>query len=178
MKSIKFLTAAALLIFSATASALPVTGGITFGMSGSFDDIANTVSISGDSALITGASGLFASEGVEFGEWVTYNSFSYATPFVTVDPLWTTAEGFSFALTNIFSVDESTPGFLDLTGLGIVSYAGYSDTTYAWSFSIDSTGEGLFAMSSTNTPVPAPGIALLLGIGLIGFGVTRKLRKA
>lgn len=184
MNRCKFLAAVTLLLFSTFASAVPITGAIAFGGSvSSFDTTANTVTIANNLAVTTLSTGTFLSQGVmPFVSLATYNSFSYNNP-PTPNPLWSLAlasgEIFSFNLTNVSFIDESNAasGFLDLAGTGIMSYtgAGFTDTLFNWSFSVDSSGQGILAFSSTNTTaVPEPGMVTLLSVGLLALGLTRK----
>ena len=84
--------------------------------------------------------------------------------------LWQ-AGGFSFDLSAITINDGTTVG-----GNGVISGNGFDATNGYWSFTSQSSGDGTFSFSATT--VPAPGIALLLGIGLAGMGLTRRFRKA
>ncbi|MDH5765289.1 MAG: PEP-CTERM sorting domain-containing protein [Gammaproteobacteria bacterium] len=186
MKKInQILLALGILTTSSIAAAYPITGSITFGgtvdfTSTTFDT--NYVDIHLDQAVVTNnPSGSFAST-VSFLDMAVYNDFTY-DPFAAVDPLWSVG-GFSFTLNQISYVSEMiAPNghmYLNLGGFGIFSGNGFDDTFGTWTFSADGvvggeSGKGTFAFSSVN--VPEPGVALLLGIGLVGFGVTRKLKK-
>lgn len=178
MKFIQLLLAAAVFVFTSTASAVEISGVIKFGGDVDVDFTANTVDILGDDAIVTAdPTGTFASygPGIYAGDGATYNDFTYDV-FAPVDPLWTIG-GFSFKLSHITYINEVTGGtfeYLNLAGNGILSGNGFDPTSGSWTFSADGS-KGEFAFSSTN--VPEPGIALLLGAGLIGFGISRKLRK-
>lgn len=170
----KVLLAISLLALSGAASAVPITGSIKFGGDLTFDFAANTVDIIGDDALVVGTPTDDFS-GIAEGTVAVYNDFTY-DPFSTVDPLWSVG-GFSFTLTDLIYVEEKTilgVQFLTLAGGGTFSGNGFDDTSGGWTFSADGTS-AQFAFSTTN--VPEPGIAMLLGVGLIGFGISRKLRK-
>jgi hypothetical protein len=174
MAKFRFLMAAALFGFSAIASAALIQGDITFGGNvTSVNKVTNFVDITGNQALVTGVNGDFTTS-ISFGDTATYNDFNY-DPLSGTTPLWT-AGTFSFDLTNITSINENpgAGGVLSLAGLGTMSSAGYDDTLFAWSFSADSAGGGVFAFSSTNIPVPEPGILLLLSTGLLGLGISRR----
>ena len=90
--------------------------------------------------------------------------------------------GFSFNLDQITMVCEySSNGyqFLFLAGEGVLCGNGFDATAGAWAFSADGVW-GQFAFSNNSvpyTPVSEPGVAFLLGIGLIGLGLSRKVLK-
>lgn len=178
MKFIQLLLAAAVFVFTSTASAVEISGVIKFGGDVDIDLTANTVDILGDDAVvIADPTGDFVSGGTSIttGDIAVYNDFTYDV-FAPVDPLWT-IDGFSFKLSHITYINEviiGTTEYLNLAGTGILSGNGFDPTSGSWTFSADGS-DGEFAFSSTN--VPEPGIALLLGAGLIGFGISRKLRK-
>ena len=189
MNKFKLLLAAGLFALAGSVSAVPIEGSIIFGgQVSNLDTTLNTVAISGNVAGVTGgivAGDTFSNEGiVTFSSTAVYNNFTY-DPLSVTNPLWSLAGDngdFKFDLQQITLIDESgTNSRLQLEGIGMLSYTGttptgFDDTLYNWSFSVDSTG--VFGFSATNTPAPEPSIALLLGIGLIGFGVTRKVRKS
>ena len=184
----QILLAVSVLTLSSVASATQIAGDITFGgqvnfVSDTFDT--NYVDISFDQALVTGApTGVFADPiyGIGFGSVAVYNDFTY-DPFSVVSPLWSVG-GFEFTLNQITYIDETVDAqghmFLNLAGNGVFTGNGFEATEGAWTFSADGVpgvdGSGVFAFSSVN--VPEPGVALLLGAGLVGFGVSRKLRKS
>jgi len=177
MKKLSYiLLAVSLLTLSGVASAVPIVGTIKFGGDLTFDLNANTVDIIGNDAIVIAAPGGDFASYVSLGDTAVYNDFTYS-PFTTVSPLWSVG-GFSFTLSQIVSVFETTAPsgqqFLSLTGNGTFSGNGFDDTYGNWTFSADGQN-GQFAFSSVS--VPEPGTALLLGVGLIGFGAARKLRK-
>lgn len=98
-------------------------------------------------------------------------------PFAgTITDFWTIAD-FSFDLTAVSrGVTNNTQDFLVLEGAGIISATGYEDTAASWSYSSNTSGtSGSFSWSATNTSVPEPGILALLAMGLIGFGLRKKV---
>ncbi len=143
--------------------------GLDFGNNGAADGI----------FAVTFATGDFGADGLIFGDTGTISDFQYdpLSP-VPVDPLWTIAGDttlFSFAL-HTLSIDLETPGFLNLSGTGIISAAGFDDTMGNWTFSSDGTpGNTQFAWSST-TVASEPTVLLLLGIGLLGLAALRVKR--
>ena len=187
---LNILLAISILALSGVASAAKIEGAIKFGGSVVFvnDDpntsvdestfATNFVNIDQNRAtVIDDPTGTFASY-VSWNDVAVYNDFAY-DPFTTVSPLWSIG-GFSFDLTEITYIDESydTNGnqFLNLSGNGNVYGNGFEITSSFWTFNANGdAGTAEFAFSSTN--VPEPGVALLLSVGLIGFGISRKLRK-
>ena len=129
---------------------------------------------------VTFATGDFAADGLGFGDVGFISDFQYDPLSPTpVDPLWTIAGDttlFSFALETI-AISLETPGFINLSGTGTISAAGFDDTMGNWTFSSDGTGAGTqFAWSSTTVPVSEPGVLLLLGIALLGLS-SRRMRR-
>jgi len=91
---------------------------------------------------------------------------------------------FSFELTNVVrGFTNDSANFLVLNGTGTISASGFDDTEAAWLFSGDGSGGGLLSWSATPsipvlsdpTTIPEPGVLALLSMGLIGFGLRKKL---
>ena len=109
----------------------------------------------------------------DFGTYITYgDDVTVTDPWNMTAPqtaLWSVG-GFTFDLSAIIINDGSTVG-----GNGVITGNGFEATNGYWSFTSQSDNSGTFSFSSTT--VPAPGIVLLLGIGLAGISLTRRFRK-
>lgn len=175
------LLAFSLLTFGLAFSALPASAGF----------LAGAFTISGDYAP-TGGAGLadatgldfidddfevdastldFAATGISRFDAGTINDFAFATA-VGQGPLWT-IDGFSFSL-RTFRIIFQNSFALILSGSGIVSGNGYDDTVGYWNLTANANGN-IYNFSSGVT-VPEPATALLIGLGLVGFGVSRRKR--
>lgn len=109
----------------------------------------------------------------------TFSSFVSTGDVVTVTDPWNvtapqlsmwSAGGFVFDLATVTVNDGTTVG-----GFGAISGNGFYSTSGFWSFTSQGNTDGTFSFSSTT--VPAPGIVLLLGLGLAGIGFSRKFHK-
>jgi len=112
------------------------------------------------------------------GQLGNIKDFQFDTFVAPVDGFWS-IDTFSFELLGVSRGTTSDPDkFLALNGVGVVSALGFDDTAAVWSFSGDTSGNGIFSWSATSAAtVPEPGVLALLSIGLIGFGLRRKLNK-
>jgi hypothetical protein len=102
--------------------------------------------------------------------------------FVSIANFWTIGV-FSFELTSVVRGFTNDPAnFLVLNGAGTISANGFDDTAANWLFTGDASGGGLLSWSATptipvptSTVIPEPGVLALLSIGLIGFGLRKKI---
>ncbi len=179
-----FLTAT-LCALSGIANAVPIIGSIDFdGGFASYDasgmvEVDNSIGqvfVFNNPTNVTAATGSFAPLD---GGTVTYGTLDING--LPASPLWSTTVGsvnYSFDLTTI-TFDTVIAGFRLIKGFGIMT-VGQDTATYSWEFSTQGNGTGsnptTFSFSASQIPEPA--IALLLGTGLLGLGVARKLRKA
>jgi hypothetical protein len=99
-------------------------------------------------------------------------------PFASsIEDFWR-VDNFSFDLTSIERGITSTPEtLLVLNGTGIIkdSSLTYADTAADWTFSADTSGS-LFSWNASSASVPEPGILMLMSIGLMGFGLRKKIK--
>ena len=172
-QKIQILCSALLLSAAMEATALPITGDI--GMGGNFTAVDSSWVATGTAVatgidfdpnlfIVNSATGDFS--GVSISGSI--QDFQFDPLVSSIVDFWT-IDGFGFELTSVtrgFTNDPDT--FLVLEGTGIISAAGFDDTLGTWSFSGDTTGS-TFSWSAGTTAVPAPGVLVLLGMGLIGF---------
>ena len=99
-------------------------------------------------------------------------------PFVAPIANFWTIDIFSFELTGVNRGFTNDPAnFLVLDGEGMVSATGFADTLASWRFTGDTSGGGVFSWSATSamSSVPEPGVLALMSVGLLAFGLRRKL---
>jgi len=169
-------------LFCQQAQATPITGDITFGGVVTFDNIdlslAKQVS-TWNLSIVTSDSGDFSSipvlSNVTIAPWI----FS---PSTSTTPLWSVG-AFSFDLMSSTIVTQ-TKFFLNVTGVGTLSAAGFDPTPGTWSFTVaNAKGETreTFGFQSDTAAglVPDGGTtAALLGLALAGIEVLRRKFKA
>lgn len=181
-------------LVSFSASAVPITGEIhlsglgavtlinNFGPAGAAtpnnaDEVAFPV---GNNAFVSAALGSFAPA---VGASASQNGFAF-NPTLSpspVAPLWTITSGalagWTFSLDAITLVDQGTPGFLNLAGVGRFNdnvAGGFDETEGGWTFTVTSSGS-LFTWTSSNASVPDGGMTvMLLGAALSGLGLIRR----
>lgn len=123
-----------------------------------------TLSGVASAAQISGDIKLGGDLGFDMGS--NLNGFTYE-PFSVVTP----------NSIDYISEDTNMSGqYLSMGGSGYDMGNGFDHSSSGWTYS--TCGEyDKYHKYHKPCNVPEPGVALLLGIGLIGFGVTRKLRK-
>lgn len=187
MKKLTKLLLAATMLATGSVSAIPITGSIGFGGSYTHNGssgFSDATDISITSAYVSGVtSGDFLSAGIGEGDVVNYSSFTFS-PTGPVTPLWQIG-GFTFDLTSMVNEFQSD-NFLVLSGTGTLSASGFDDTQGSWGFTANNFGSSFTWSNSTDAhsyenpsvSVPEPSIALLLGAGLFGMTLSRRLRKS
>lgn len=118
----------------------------------------------------------------QVGDITDFQFDNYGTPIAgyalansPIANFWEIA-GFSFELNNIVRETGGDPAKdLLLSGTGVISSSGFKDTAASWSFSGDTSGNGLFGWSATSS-VPEPGMLALLSLGLLGIGLRKKTK--
>lgn len=174
--------AAALMLVAQVTKAVPVTGSIGFTGQASFDtSSAGTASevLSWYNTAVNGRQGSFTS--LANNSPVTIASpwqFATSTP---ISGFWT-AGSFSFELLSSWIVSQG-PGFVIVSGTGIVSASGYDDSYLSWSFSSqdptvsDNPAEWTFSASSKAVPDGATTL-LLLGSAFSGIALIKRKLSA
>lgn len=181
----QILVGSLLFIIAANVQALPITGSLDMGggayaidASGAQTNDASqavAVDFQPNNFRVLAADGDFSGLTGQIGN-IADLAFD---PFVGPIAAFWTVDAFSFELTNVVRVTTNNPtSFLVLNGTGLVSAAGYDSTNAGWSFTSDTTGNGAFSWSAVSaTSVPEPGVLALLLLGLVGFGLRKKLNK-
>ena len=93
-------------------------------------------------------------------------------PSTAVNPLWTMG-GYSFAATS-FSIAVQNSSFLNVSGVGTMSKAGFDNTAGTFTYTANATGLDSFSWAASSSAVPLPGTLALFGLGLAGLGLTRR----
>lgn len=171
---------------SGTAMANSITGGISFAGQATPSggtDWSSATGVGFQFAFVTGSTQDLALA-APAGTFASFSNFTFSPSLspTPVAPLWTAGVA-SFALSQITGVEQGGSygsNFLQLTGTGILSMTGYSDTAGSWIF--NATGaNGSFGFSASNgaTSVPEPMTLLLSIVGLGGLGLVmyRERRK-
>jgi hypothetical protein len=164
-------------LFCQQAQATPITGDVTFGGIVTFDStnlsLATQVS-AWDLSIVTSDSGSFSS--IPILSNVSMTAPWIFNPSTATIPLWQVG-GFTFDLTSSTIVHQDN-FFLNVTGVGNISGAGFTTTPGSWSFTVSNANgktHSTFGFQSDTTAVPDSGAtAALLGVALAGVEVLRR----
>lgn len=188
----KTLLAASLFAIAGSAMAVPITGSIAFGnaiganwtpadnalvtgvaTTATADGVVFNANGSGDDGVVSWANGDYAAT---LGAGVNFHDFVF-DPLAAGTALWSFSDaGISYSFTmNLLdpaTFAQSASG-IKMDGTGYASATGFDNTYGTWGLTLNQNGA---AFSFSASSAPEPGIAMLLGFGLLGFAASRKLR--
>ena len=193
---LKSLSVLALASFALTAQAIPVSGGISFAggytsntgnlnTATAFTSFTNVISTGSTGTLAPGTSGL-----TPFTPAVitAFNGFTFGTApggagSITPVLIWTgsgtNGVTTTFTLNSIFTVDHNPFDTVVIVGLGNFTETGFDNTPGTFIFSANQAG-GTFSFSLSQAALAPDGgtTALLLGLGLVGMGLSARRFKS
>jgi hypothetical protein len=173
----------AAVLAGSSASANQFTGSIAFSSSGVTTDnptlsSATTFGLTG--AFTTQTTGEYSLLGIVDFQPVAFNGFRFNPPVASVIPLWTLTIGTtvaSFDATTVSSLWDTTVGGGEwvITGSGMASITGFTDTPGTWTVNLSDSGNRSIAFDATadaNPRVPDGGSTMtLLGGAIMGLSM-------
>lgn len=182
--------AAAVFCLEGVASATPISGDITFpgGVTLDTDSAGTATEVTAwtgaggvGSPVVISADGSFS--GIAGGTAASFTAPWFFNSGAVAD-LWSVG-GFTFDLTSSKIVFQGgNPAGVLVDGIGTVSGPGLSSTPMDWSFSVSdpsasTTYGAIFSFQAAGGSVPDGGTtAMLLGTGILGLGLLKKLMLA
>jgi PEP-CTERM motif len=168
--SIELALIAGLLIAPFSAWAMPITGDLAYG--GIATQTAGNLNfLNPVSALGTGDLA-----GIHL---ITLSPLTIPGPgdALAASTIWTDVfESLDYFTLSSGSRTDTGSGSITLAGLGTMNLKCYDPTAYNWNLSYDPAGT-LFFFSASQVSVPEPATLLLLGTGLLGFGLSKRRRR-
>jgi hypothetical protein len=178
-------TVAALVGFSASVQAVPVSGTIEFigGSTVNTGNLGTATAITGYSSLSVlglAETGSYAplNGGGNFGGTLTFSTFGFGGNVLNPASvlLWTLTSGgitYSFTATSVF-ISSQSPTFLNLTGTGYANITGYTATLGTWSITDTAQGGQVFTFGAATTVPDGGTTVMLLGAAFAGLCLYRK----
>ncbi|HEY1663741.1 MAG TPA: VPDSG-CTERM sorting domain-containing protein [Verrucomicrobiae bacterium] len=182
--------AVAVFCLEGVASAVPISGDITFAggvelntsSAGTATEVTGWTGAGGlGSPVVISADGSFS--GITPGAAATFTAPWFFNSGA-VASLWS-VDGFTFNLTSSSIVFQGGhPAGVLVDGTGTITGAGFTATPMDWSFSVSdpsasTTFGSIFSFQAANGSVPDGGTtAMLLGVGVLGLGILRKVMIA
>ena len=181
-------TLAAALMVSTIASAAPI-GHTSFGVTGGFTvpagtDLGNTnsVTITNGGAVTVSTPDPYSLSGlVTLGEAGTLQNLTSLSAFTPIMNYLTLSSGVTIDLLSLMINGRSggPPGFLNMSGAGVLHAPGFDPTSGILSLTGTTTDNLTFSFAveaSNSNPVPEPVSLTLLGAGLLGIAFVSRRR--
>ncbi len=162
------LSSICLLASASSIHATPITGAISIGGGDTFTSTG--IKFTNGTGVVLGSTGTLSA--FTFPDLATLTNFMFAKPNVTVFTV-SNAKGktASFTITNLLTDlygSNSAGPTLSLSGLGLFTETGYTDTVGNFSLTSSTSGITSFQIVSNAAATPEPSSLVLLGTGLFG----------